>query len=67
MQPEPVAQASVYHSYLVRLWQANPDGVWRAMIQSVRTGETVRFADLESLFVFLQSQTIVHSSSQEKP
>lgn len=31
---------------------------WRALAHSVQTGEIIHFADLESLFVFLQAQTI---------
>ena len=43
--------------YLVRLWQDNSNGDWRASAQSVQGGETTRFADLEQLFVFLRRQT----------
>ena len=31
---------------------------WRAVAQSVQTGEVIHFADLESLFAFLQAQTV---------
>ena len=50
-------QSSLYHSYLVRLWQDEQQMGWRAMVQSVQTGETLHFTDLESLFAFLQRQT----------
>lgn len=46
-----------YCAYLVRLWQDSPTSAWRASAQSAQTGTTVRFADLEELFVFLQMQT----------
>ncbi|MGD2105947.1 MAG: hypothetical protein PVJ55_12625 [Anaerolineae bacterium] len=47
-----------YHSYLLRLWQANINGesVWRASLES-HSGERQGFADLESLFAFLEEQT----------
>ena len=50
---------AAYHSYLLRLWQASSAGkpVWRASLESAQTGERHSFADLESLFVFLESQT----------
>lgn len=43
--------------YLVRLWQDSPYTPWRAAAQSVQSGETVRFADVEQLFAFLRTQT----------
>jgi len=48
----------LYHSYLVRLWQDDRQMPWRAVTQSVQTGETIHFADLEELFAFLQAQTV---------
>lgn len=47
-----------YTSYLLRLWQTESDGepVWRASLESVRTGQRKGFADLRSLFTFLESQ-----------
>lgn len=47
----------LYHSYLVRLWQDDSQLPWRALAQSIQTGETIHFADLPSLFAFLQAQT----------
>ena len=48
-----------YLSYLLRLWQASVGGelVWRASLESPHTGECVGFADVESLFAFLNVQT----------
>lgn len=46
-----------YCAYLVRLWQDSPYTPWRAAAQSVQSGETVRFADVEQLFAFLRTQT----------
>jgi hypothetical protein len=49
-----------YRVYLLRLWQATgKDGqpVWRAALEDARTGERCGFADLKSLFAFLEQQT----------
>jgi hypothetical protein len=56
-QLDPSIEANSYHSFLVRLWQEYPHAPWRAAVQSVQTGETVGFADLQSLFAFLHAQT----------
>jgi hypothetical protein len=47
-----------YTSYLLRLWQTESNGepVWRASLESVRTGQRKGFADIGSLFAFLESQ-----------
>ena len=58
-QPHPVS----YTAYLVRLWQDNLQAPWRASAQHARTGEIIRFADLEQLFHFLESQTGDESTS----
>jgi len=55
-QPTQPTLPSCYHSYLVRLWQSHPQAPLRASAQDVQTGETRRFADLASLFAFLQTQ-----------
>ena len=46
-------------SYLVRLWQATEGGesVWRVSLRDVEGSEWQGFADLESFFTFLRSQT----------
>jgi len=46
-----------YCSYLIRLWQDHDQSPWRASAQSVQTGATVRFADMESLLAFLANQS----------
>jgi hypothetical protein len=48
-----------YLSYMLRLWQTDVNGelVWRASLESPHTGERQGFADLESLFAFLEEQT----------
>ncbi len=44
-----------YESYLLRLWQVRQDGkpVWRASLESTRTGMRENFADLQQAFAFL--------------
>jgi hypothetical protein len=44
-----------YRAYLLRLWQTGEDeaAVWRALLEDPRTGERRGFADLTSLFAFL--------------
>lgn len=49
-----------YQSYLIRLWKDGADALWRASIQSVQTGEVVRFANLTEVFTFLEAQTSNH-------
>jgi subtilisin-like proprotein convertase family protein len=46
-----------YQAYLVRLWQESPRGSWRALAKDARTGDEVRFATLEQLFLFLHGRT----------
>ncbi len=46
-----------YQAYLVRLWQESPQGPWRALVKDARTGDEVRFATLEPLFLFLHGRT----------
>lgn len=46
-----------YRSFLVRLWQSHTDGAWHVSVQSVQTGTTLHFADLNALFAFLGTET----------
>ncbi len=48
-----------YLSYLLRVWTVdqNGDRIWRASLESSRTGEQVGFADLDTLFDFLRHCT----------
>jgi hypothetical protein len=48
--------ATLYHSYLVRLWRSTEQASWRASAQSVQTGNTVHFGDVDSLLTFLQTE-----------
>jgi hypothetical protein len=48
-----------YLAYLLRLWQVNDDGkpIWRAYLENPHTGERHGFANLETLFAFLEEKT----------
>jgi hypothetical protein len=56
-----------YYSFLLRVWQTSSHGkvVWRASLESAQTGERYGFADLASLFAFLEEQTGDDSSDDE--
>jgi hypothetical protein len=56
-----------YQSYLLRLWRTSSQGnaVWRASLESAQTGERRGFADLESLFAFLEQQTGAAARSED--
>lgn len=47
---------NTYRSYLVRFWQSNEQGCWRASAQCVQSGNTVLFGDVASLLAFLQME-----------
>jgi hypothetical protein len=49
-------QESTYQSYLIRLWQNTEQGSWRASAQSVQSGHTVLFGEINQLLAFLQRQ-----------
>jgi hypothetical protein len=51
-----------YHAYMLRMWQTHPDdaSTWHASLESPLTEERQTFADLESLFAFLQDKTSCH-------
>jgi hypothetical protein len=48
-----------YVSYLLRLWRSGKGdkATWRALLESPLTGEHLGFANLQDLFVFLESLT----------
>ena len=51
----PSDEARRYHAYLLRLWQTGEgeSTVWRISVEDPRSGERRGFADLNSLFAFL--------------
>ena len=61
-------EAHEYYSFLLRLWQTSSRGnvVWRASLESAQTGERCGFADLASLFAFLEEQTGGDASQDER-
>ncbi len=55
---EPEASNPVrYQAYLLRLWQEDYQSSWRASLTAVQGNEQISFSDLESLFIFLHTQT----------
>ena len=46
-----------YESYLLRLWESDQAGelIWCASLESTDTGERHGFADLSSLFAYLET------------
>lgn len=48
-----------YLAYMLRLWEASSDEEldWRASLESPHTGERHGFANLETLFAFLEKKT----------
>ena len=46
-----------YESYLLRLWESDEDSqlIWRASLESTDAGERQGFADLVSLFAYLET------------
>lgn len=49
---------SEYRSFLLRLWRTTSAGriVWHALLRDIATGERRNFADLQSLFAYLEAQ-----------
>ncbi|MFL7792981.1 MAG: hypothetical protein AB8I69_12630 [Anaerolineae bacterium] len=60
-----------YLAYMLRLWRAdeNEKCTWRASVESPHTGERQAFADLETLFAFLQEKTrgVLGAAQQIEP
>lgn len=57
---EPVKEQPDYVSYLLRLWRedcGDEEAVWRASLESTRTGELMAFASLDELFDYLRERT----------
>jgi hypothetical protein len=63
-----------YVSFLLRLWRENDEvqndhsatqPIWRATLESSRTGELWGFASLRELFAFLRRQTGVVEEGDE--
>ncbi|HEY85454.1 MAG TPA: hypothetical protein G4N96_10130 [Chloroflexi bacterium] len=48
---------SNYLACLLRLWRENGNSPWRVTVEDASTGERRGFADLKTLFAFLEKQT----------
>lgn len=57
--------SGVYRSYLVRFWQSNEQGCWRASAQCVQTGNTVLFGSVERLLAFLSAEIEAPANSED--
>jgi hypothetical protein len=62
------AEQPGYLAYLLRLWRVNDDGkpVWRASVENPHTGERHGFANLETLFAFLEEKTAELAQREEQ-
>lgn len=67
INPASLTRTSTYHSFLLRLWQEEPDAPWRASLQNVQTGTVVRFTHLNALIAFLQEQALCPSPAIVAP
>ena len=58
-----------YVAYLLRLWQVNEGegAVWRASLESARTGERQGFASLADLCTYLEEQVSHLAQGQPAP
>lgn len=54
-----------YQAYLIRLWQEEEQGEWRATLENPHTGERKGFANLDSLITYLRAKT--NSSQPPSP
>ncbi|MCB0167533.1 MAG: hypothetical protein KDI79_25110 [Anaerolineae bacterium] len=58
-----------YVSYLLRLWPISSEGrlLWRASLESPKTGQRLGFANLVELFTFLENETRTTIEEQQPP
>ena len=57
-----------YLAYMLRLWQVSSDRepIWRTSLESPHTGERHGFANLETLFAFLEEKTVELAQREEQ-
>ena len=57
-----------YLAYMLRLWQVSSDRepIWRTSLESPHTGERHGFANLETLFAFLEEKTVGLAQREEQ-
>lgn len=55
-----------YVSYLLRVWatEDEEETIWRASLESPRTGARFGFATLEELFAFIAAQTATEEEAE---
>ncbi|MBI1296120.1 hypothetical protein GC175_14295 [bacterium] len=60
-----------YHAFLVRLWREDESAAWRIRVQCVQGEQTLLFANVEELTLFLnritQPGTTTHFHLEEQP
>jgi len=58
-----MSQPPTYITYLLRLWPAEirTEPTWHASLENPHTGERKGFADLTSLFAFLEAEAMTAS------
>ena len=49
---------TTYQSYLLRIWQEQDYGTWRASLTNVATRECQAFSNITTLYTFLHEQTM---------
>jgi len=62
-------KTDAYHSYLLRLWQERMAGqpIWRASLQSTKTGRRYTFLSLDNLIAFLYDRTNQSATKNQRP
>lgn len=55
-----------YRAYLLRLWQVEEGGPWRASLENTEGGERLGFADMEKLMAFIREETQPSAHDDER-
>jgi hypothetical protein len=55
-----------YQSYLLRIWQEQDFGTWRASLTNISTRECHAFANMTTLYSFLHEQTVLCADLNKK-
>lgn len=55
--PDKKESQPIHRLYVLRLWREGASAPWRASVKQASTGKETHFANLESLCVYLQSET----------
>lgn len=54
-----------YQSYLLRIWQEEDYGTWRASLTNISTRECHAFSDITNLYSYLHEQTIRRAEREQ--